>query len=150
MVVARGVIQHSISRQRHEELGPHVSLLPIDYCSMLIAHKQVLRNMMGQVSMVKRYNAARPFRPKSGAEARDSGLYDYDFLPSTASIQLSKTRGLRDLPSAEISELIAEGLVLWPPPETSTGVSVDQRGVGEQTPSRGEGSRVKGEQSSKS
>jgi hypothetical protein len=80
----------------------------------------VLRKIAGPVNLgIRRYNAAQPLRSANGTEER-SGNKPYDFLTfpsvqySSALSQPSKIRTLDDLDSGEISEMINDGMVLWP------------------------------------
>lgn len=89
------VRQEPIPRARHAVLGPWV-----------------YNNIAGPVKVTKRYNAAKE-KPA-----------EYGFLQSSAKqfstnpSQPAKIRDLEDLPSGEVSEMISEGLYLWPPQET--------------------------------
>ncbi|KAF5387954.1 hypothetical protein D9615_000663 [Tricholomella constricta] len=102
------VRQASISKERHAALGPWV-----------------LRNIAGPVNLgIRRYNAASKLtRTSSGEGVKRSGNQQYDFLNfpstnfSTTPSQPSKIRGMANLESGEVSEMVYDGMVLWNGPD---------------------------------
>ncbi|KAG6856791.1 hypothetical protein H0H87_000759 [Tephrocybe sp. NHM501043] len=98
------VKQPQMTKERHATLGPWV-----------------LRQIVGPVTLeVKRYNAARKLQ-QSPSHVGKRGSQPYDFLsfPSTnfsaSPSQPSKIRDLRDISSAEVSDMVHNGLVFWGP-----------------------------------
>ncbi|GLB34111.1 hypothetical protein LshimejAT787_0109950 [Lyophyllum shimeji] len=98
----------SISKERHANLGPWV-----------------LRNIAGPVNLgIRRYNAAsKPSRSLTGEGENRIANQPYDFLsfPSTnfssSPSRPSRIRGLRNLESGEVSEMVHDGMVLWDIPD---------------------------------
>lgn len=82
----------------------------------------MLRNIAGPVNVgIKRYNAASKLKrsSSSGEGDRRGEIQPYDFLDfpsanfSTTPSQPSKIRGIENLDSGEVSELVSDGMVLW-------------------------------------
>ncbi|KAG6861844.1 hypothetical protein C0995_011141 [Termitomyces sp. Mi166 len=98
------VQRHSMTQERHGNLGPWV-----------------LRQIAGPVNHeFKRYNAASKLL-QSPSRSDKQGYQPYDFLSfpstnysSTPSLP-SKIRGVGDLISGEVSDMVHNGLVLWGP-----------------------------------
>lgn len=120
MVEARAVAPCSISAERHAVLGPWVGPAVLN-CRP--SHSwytyQILRNIFGPVQVSKRYNAAKPLRTAAATRGPGSGAYGYEFLASTSTYSTnpsepSRVRDLPDLHSSEVSQLISEGMILWP------------------------------------
>ncbi|KAG5731817.1 hypothetical protein E4T56_gene4261, partial [Termitomyces sp. T112] len=96
----------SMTKERHGNLGPWV-----------------LRQIAGPINHeVKRYNAASKLL-QSPSRSDKKGYQPYDFLSfpstnysSTPSLP-SKIRGMEDLISGEVSNMVHNGLVLWGPQE---------------------------------
>ncbi|KAF8076708.1 hypothetical protein FPV67DRAFT_429044 [Lyophyllum atratum] len=98
----------SISKERHAVLGPWV-----------------LRNIAGPVNLgMKRYNAASKLsRTSSGEGENRPGIQPYDFLNfpstnfSTSPSKPSRIRGMDNLDSGEVSEMVHDGMLLWHVPD---------------------------------
>lgn len=87
-------------------MGKHLSIVSVnEFCSMRTI--KVYNNIAGPVRVTKKYNAAKE-KP------------DYDFLRdsqfSTNPSQPARIRDMSDLQSVEVSGLVSDGLVIWPPP----------------------------------
>lgn len=69
---------------------------------------KVYNNIAGPVRVTKKYNAAK-------------GKPDYEFLRdsqfSTNPSQPARIKDMGDLQSVEVSGLVSDGLVIWPPPK---------------------------------
>ncbi|KAG6885477.1 hypothetical protein C0993_001342 [Termitomyces sp. T159_Od127] len=96
----------SMTKERHDSLGPWV-----------------LRQIAGPVNHeVKRYNAASKLL-QSPSRSEKHSYQPYDFLSfpsanySSAPSVPSKIRGMEDLNSGEVSDMVHNGLVLWGPQE---------------------------------
>ncbi|KAJ7098693.1 hypothetical protein B0H15DRAFT_797373 [Mycena belliarum] len=100
MVYAPGVQMPDIPEDRHLTLGPWV-----------------LRNICAPINArVRRYNAAAQLRGKGALhpdyEFLDTSVLHYSSLPSRP----ARVRDMANLESKEVSDIIAQGLmVLWPP-----------------------------------
>ncbi|KAJ7591470.1 hypothetical protein C8J56DRAFT_564474 [Mycena floridula] len=103
MVEARAVVGRSISKARHEHIGPWV-----------------LQNIHAPIRISK-YNAAKqPRRSGAHGDTSATGFDDYEFLGTTSTYSTnpsepSKLRHLPDLNSTEVSQLAHDGLILWSP-----------------------------------
>jgi hypothetical protein len=91
-------------------MGGHLSIVSVKgFCSMRTI--KVYNNIAGPVRVTKKYNAAK-------------GKPDYDFLResqfSTNPSQPARIRDMSDLQSVEVSGLVSDGLVIWPPPAKKT------------------------------
>ncbi|KAG6891708.1 hypothetical protein C0992_010111 [Termitomyces sp. T32_za158] len=114
----------SMTKERHGSLGPWVSIaLFITGSHLVESYYKVLRQIAGPVNHeIKRYNAASKLL-QSPSRSDQQGYQPYDFLsfPSTnyssAPSLPSKIRGMEDLSSGEVSDMVRNGLVLWGPHE---------------------------------
>lgn len=70
---------------------------------------KVYNNIAGPVRVTKKYNAAKG-KPDDYEFLRDSHF-------STNPSQPAKIRDMSDLKSVEVSGLVSDGLVIWPPPK---------------------------------
>uniref|UniRef100_A0A0W0FPP1 C2H2-type domain-containing protein n=1 Tax=Moniliophthora roreri TaxID=221103 RepID=A0A0W0FPP1_MONRR len=103
MVVARQISPYSISRERHDAIGP-----------------VILKNMMPPTNASwKRNKTLLSPSKRTGVQPSDAILEDeYDFVayrpsPSYRPSTAAKIRTLGDLQSARVSELAQKGLTLW-------------------------------------
>jgi len=106
------VRQEPIDRRRHLSLlGPWVRNLLIvimkEYYSLYAI--KVYNNIAGPAKVTKKYNAAKG-KPKDDEFVLDSSMR-FSSNPSKS----AKIRDLGDLQSVEVSELVSDGLILWPP-----------------------------------
>jgi hypothetical protein len=87
---------------------------------------QVYNNIAGPVKVTKRYNAAK-HKPVQH-EFHQSSSMQFSTNPS----QPARLREMGDLSSTEVSGMISEGLVFWPPSVTSTAISAEEDELGDE------------------
>lgn len=88
-------------------MGRHLPIVIVKECYLLRTVK-VYNNIAGPVKVTKKYNAAKG-KPDDYEFLRDSS---YTSNPSRA----ARIRDISNLQSAEVSQMVSDGLVIWPAP----------------------------------